>query len=121
MDILSQERDLLARLGGNTIEWNARLRMREHELDGSFYVHLFLGDVPDSQENWMDAPNLVGTHFVYTSSTGEHEGAGVQVEGFVCLQKALKKMAGLENLESSAVVPYLKKNLRWRVVTVVSS
>lgn len=120
MDVLALEHNLFTKPGGNSLEWNVRIRSREYELGGSYSIKVFLGDVPEVQSDWTGSPNYVGSHSVYTFATSEEEGDGLEVEGFVSLQRALEKRSQLQPYEPKVVVPYLKENLHWRVVTVLS-
>lgn len=114
---------------GKYLEWITNLKVQKHALDGTFFVHVFLGDF--NRENplaWRSDPNLVGTFSVL----GEIVGTGckkckkdredqLQITGQVPLTLALAEryLAGqIENLTPEKVVPYLQTNLHWRVAAV---
>lgn len=99
-------------------EWNVRVQCREHELGQSFNVLIFLGTVPELQDDWQTSPSLVGVHAVYTWTGDVPEEEDQEVEGFVPLQRALGRRANLPALSEEYVVPYLTKELRWRVQKV---
>ncbi|KAJ8077639.1 hypothetical protein PM082_002072 [Marasmius tenuissimus] len=100
-------------------EWTARIHVKKYEVGGSFSIPLFVGSVPENPEEWLTSENFVGGHYVFVNSTPENCGNCLTrldniVEGFVHLNDALLTRSGLESLESSDVVSYLKKNLHWR-------
>lgn len=114
---------------GKYLEWITNLKVQKHALDGTFFVHVFLGEF--NRENplaWRSDPNLVGTFSVL----GETVGTGckkckkdredqLQITGQVPLTLALAEryLAGqIENLTPEKVVPYLQTNLHWRVAAV---
>ena len=114
---------------GKYLEWITNLKVQKHALDGTFFVHVFLGDF--NRENplaWRSDPNLVGTFSVL----GELVGTGckkckkdredqLQITGQVPLTLALAEryLAGqIDNLTPEKVVPYLQENLHWRVAAV---
>lgn len=109
-------------------KWTARVRCNHHDLQGSFSIFLFLGDVPADSKRWRRAPTYVGADdvFLMGEETKKHcdncKGSDAPapgplisyVEGYIHLNDALKK-ANLPSLESDVVAPYLQKNLHWRV------
>lgn len=95
--------------------WTTRIRCNEHELDRSFSVLVFLGDVPKDPSEWDITPSFVGAYDVYIGRSGTKDGESNTVEGFVGLNKAIARLSGLSSLDPEAVVPYLERNLRWRV------
>ncbi|KAF9477261.1 hypothetical protein BDN70DRAFT_810991 [Pholiota conissans] len=102
-------------------EWTARIHSRKSECDSTYNVILFLGAVPKNPEEWLTSPNLVGKHSVLISSyrTG---GRGLDVtEGFVHLDNGIVKHSGLNSLEPNEVVPYLTRELDWRVQKIDGS
>jgi len=101
-------------------EWTARIECNKFELSCSYSVIIFLGHVPDDPEEWQISPSYVGSHHAFVNTAvGECENkAGVIIEGFVHLNQAIVRLPGLKSLEPDVVVPYLTKNLHWRVLTV---
>ena len=114
---------------GKYLEWITNVKVQKHGLDGTFFVHVFLGEFNrDDPLAWRSDPNLVGTF----SILGETVGTGckkcdkdreeqLQITGQVPLTLALAEryLAGqIENLTPEKVVPYLQTNLHWRVAAV---
>jgi hypothetical protein len=88
-------------------------------------VLIFLGEVPDDPLQWRAAPSFVGAHVSFVNTDAEQcgncrEQAELEVEGFVHLNGPIAKRSGLSSYEPSAVAPYLKDNLHWRVQAVCS-
>lgn len=100
-------------------DWTARIEFNKYELSTRFGVLLFLGEVPNSPQDWLTSPNLVGTHFTYVDGRS-HRGnrRGGVVEGFVHLNQGILKHSGLQSLAIEVVEPYLTRALDWRVQTV---
>ncbi|KAJ8073000.1 hypothetical protein PM082_019866 [Marasmius tenuissimus] len=102
-------------------EWTARIRVKKYEVGVSFGIPLFVGSVPENLEEWLTSENFVGAQYTFVNSTPESCGncrtqQNVTIEGFVHLNDVLIRRSGLESLESSDVVPYLKENLHWRAI-----
>jgi tyrosinase len=98
-------------------EWTARIHASKSEYDTSFNVILFLGGVPKNPEEWLTSPRLVGKHSVMVRG-GFGSRAPDITEGFVHLDNGIAKHSGLTSLEPKEVVPYLTKELDWRVQKV---
>lgn len=103
-------------------EWIANIRVERQALGGTFFIHFFLGSVPEDSGSWAHAPTLVGTMSVFASpgqlGMGQHD---MDTRGTVPLTAALvhKAMAGvLPGLEAGVVQPYLERNLRFGVIGV---
>ncbi|KAL8649693.1 MAG: hypothetical protein Q9226_005468 [Calogaya cf. arnoldii] len=47
-------------------EWLANLRIESFAVDGSFFIHYFLGDFSSNPANWTHESNLVATHSVFS-------------------------------------------------------
>ncbi|KAF8171240.1 tyrosinase [Mycena galopus ATCC 62051] len=101
-------------------EWTARIQVKKYEVGGSFLVLLFLGGVPSDPKQWRTSPNYVGAHHVFANSVPDrcancrtHQDA--ETEGFVHLNDGIIEHSGLDSLEPDVVVPYLKRDLHWRV------
>lgn len=107
-------------------EWTARVEFKKYELQTSFSVLIFLGQVPDNPREWRISPNFVGAHHAFVNSaasmcancTNQHD---IVVEGFIHLNPAIVKHSGLESLEPNVVEPYLTNNLNWKVQKVFFS
>jgi len=101
-------------------DWACRIHCKKFELSGSYWVLIFLGQVPDDPSQWRSCPSFVGGHYVFVNSSADQyanyrEQADVVSEGFVHLNKAIASRSGLTSFEPSVVSPYLKDNLHWRV------
>jgi tyrosinase len=109
-------------------KWTARVRCNHHDIQGSFSILLFVGDVPEDPKKWRRAPTYAGSNdiFLMGAEAKQHcancRGSDAPapaplisyVEGYIHLNDALKR-AKLPSLESDVVAPYLQKNLHWRV------
>ena len=105
-------------------DWTARIQFKKYELDDSFAVLLFLGEVPNDPHDWLVSPNYVGSHYAFVNTSASQcancvSQADVVVEGFVHLNQAIVKHSGFNSLDASIVEPYLKKNLHWKVFKVM--
>ena len=106
-------------------EWLANLRIENFSVDGSFYIHFFLGEFSPDPTNWTQDSNLVATHSVFSPAVGktgcekciQDKNVNAIVSGGVSLTNALLERR-LKDLEPETVVPYLKDHLEWRVQTV---
>jgi len=93
-------------------DWTCRICCKKHELGGSYWVLIFLGEVPDDPKQWRTCPSFVGGHYVFVSSV---ERGDTVSEGFVHLNNAIASRSGLSSYDPDVVVPYLKDNLEWRI------
>ncbi|KAG8972801.1 hypothetical protein FRC05_009523 [Tulasnella sp. 425] len=98
-------------------EWTARIRVNEYELGGSFSILIFLGEIPDDPAEWRSSPNYVGAHsaFVSVESGDRRNDPNAITEGFVSLNSAIASKPGLNSYDPKEVVPYLQRNLGWRI------
>lgn len=101
----------------NHREWIVNLKSDKHALNGSFFVHIFLGDFGSDSHNWSFEPNLVGTWAVLdkfnTANAPEKP-----VTGTIPLTGTLTKLVSanlLNSLDPSDVEPCLTANLKYRV------
>ncbi|KAL2358572.1 common central domain of tyrosinase-domain-containing protein [Cryomyces antarcticus] len=113
---------------GKRRQYLANIKAQKFGLDGSYFVHIFIGDFNPSPASWSFEPNLVGTHGVFanlgtSTSDGcqrckEHQDSGLQVTGVVPLTTTLVdkiSKGDLPSLDPNDVAPYLTKNLHWRI------
>ena len=112
------------------LEWITNIKAEKHTLDGTYTVHVFLGPADDEPNVglWPAAPTHVGTFapLGQPSDTGcekcqSDQSNNLQVTGQIPLTVALMEryLGGMiRNLKAENVVPYLQKNLHWRVATV---
>jgi len=110
---------------GQTVinDWACRIHCKKYELSGSYWVLIFLGEVPKDPSKWRTSPTFVGGHYSFVNSaagqcTNCRDQADLVIEGFVHLNKAIASRSGLSSYDPSVVTPYLKDNLHWRVLTV---
>jgi tyrosinase len=104
-------------------DWTVRIHFKKYELNGSFAVLIFLGEVPNDPSRWRTAPTFVGSHHAFVNSAASQcdncrEQADLVVEGFVHLNSAIAERSGLSSFDPSVVIPYLQQNLHWRVQAV---
>jgi tyrosinase len=107
-------------------DWAARIHAKKFELGHGYAVLIFLGEVPDDEEQWRTCPSFVGVHCAFVNGHTDQcancrEQEGLVAEGFVHLNEGIAKHSGLSSYEPSVVAPYLKNNLHWRVQSVRSS
>ncbi|KAG8930243.1 hypothetical protein FRC01_003111 [Tulasnella sp. 417] len=97
------------------IDWTIRIRVNKFELNGSFSVLIFLGDIPDDPAEWMSSPSYVGAHRAFSGGYGSPDDPDAITEGFVHLNSAIAEKSGLSSFDPKEVVPYLKRQLGWRI------
>lgn len=103
-------------------EWLANIQIENFAVDGSFFIHIFVGDFSPDPGYWTQDMNLVGTHSVFSSAIDNTKCAKCKddnqhhalVSGGVSLTTKLVEL-GLADLEPATVKPFLKQNLHWRV------
>lgn len=114
---------------GTYREWIANIRVKKYALNGSFFIHVFLGDFNPDPFTWSFEPNLVGTHCIFvndpsTTQCGkckQDHANDLQVTGAIPLTTALLDAihaGSLASLDRADVEPYLRKNLHWKVTRV---
>ena len=109
------------------IDWLICIKVQKYALKRSFYVHFFLGDIAAEPANWLADPNQLGTFTVFTSNPEASgcekckagQAAELLITGVVPLTGALLDRVAWGEIHDSndraEMVPYLKKNLRWKV------
>ncbi|KAL8790996.1 MAG: hypothetical protein Q9195_006070 [Heterodermia aff. obscurata] len=108
------------------LEWIINVKAAKHVLDGNYTVHFFLG--PQDEQRvalWPATPTHVGTFAPLGQRSTTNckkcraaQADATQVTGQVPLTLALMEryIAGIvDDLTPAKVVPYLTKNLHWRV------
>jgi hypothetical protein len=112
-------------------------------LNGMFFVHIFIGDFTPNHMLWGNDPNLVHRSCVWVRSRSDEEGNASSCAN--CERQAAEKTryadwvpltlklaayiaSGeegapstglvLESMDASEVVPFLTRNLHWRIVDV---
>ena len=105
-------------------EWLVNIQIENFAVDGSFFVHVFLGDFNPIPENWTQDMNLVGTHSVFSPAIGktgcqncikDHQNNALVSGGISLTIRLLEKF---KDIEPPTIEPYLKENLHWRVQNV---
>lgn len=112
--------------------WTVRIRCNQYEIGGSFSIVLFLLDVPTQPGGYHTSSNYAGAFHAFVNDvaaecTNCQNQAEAGVEGFVHIDDAiLDAFKRLEQspditqlakkLDPSAVVPFLKDNLHWRIL-----
>lgn len=101
----------------NHREWLVNLKSDKHALNGSFFVHIFLGNFSSDPKKWSLDPNLVGTWAVLDKLNT----AGLPnkpISGTIPLTGRLSKLVlanKLQSLDTDVVPRYLDANLKYRV------
>ncbi|PIL22742.1 hypothetical protein GSI_15435 [Ganoderma sinense ZZ0214-1] len=103
-------------------EWSARVRVKALELERSFHVLIFLGNVPEDSNEWATAPSYVGSFGAFVNEAAA-QCANCQAhldavtEGYVHLGNAITRHStGTDHpFDPDRVKPYLKDSLNWRV------
>jgi tyrosinase len=107
-------------------EWITNVRVIKHGLGQTFRIMVFLGDFNPDPQTWPFEPSLAGRVTVLGRGKTNKNCDKCQVDaaqdlvvtGTVPLTSALLEHIStrqLASLEPSDVVPYLQKNLHWRV------
>ena len=112
------------------LEWLTNIKAQKHTLEGDYSVHIFLGS-PDDEPNvalWPVAPTHVGTFAPFgqprdtsCAKCQQEQTANTVITGQIPLTLALveRYLAGIiPDLTESSVIPYLTKELHWRVARV---
>lgn len=104
---------------GSSYVYDANIQTPRYALNGPYSIYVFPGK-PNSEEpsSWVFDPTLIGTMGV-TSAPGM-DGMETIISGSIPLTTTLRKLvrdAGfdLDNLSPTDVVPYLRKNMEWRI------
>ncbi|KAF3920196.1 Tyrosinase [Arthrobotrys entomopaga] len=99
-------------------EWTANIEVNNGALNGSFAIHLFMGDVSSTDPAVLPTEkNYVGSHGVIAVSSASEAHNGI-VSGTIPLTSALLNKIlskDVENLSPEAVIPYLLKTLKVKV------
>lgn len=99
-------------------------------LNGAFAIYWFLGDFKtDVSDDYIIEPTMAGVNYVFASSRqacdncGQQDDDNVLVSGTkiitpMLMDYVLKDNEPLHDLTPENVVPFLVKNLKWRIVGV---
>lgn len=128
---LEPEKPLLRNLAPDNayLEWLVNIKAEKHALGGNYSVNVFLGPVQEDQiVLWPLSPHYVGTFSPFGQDADtqcpkckEDQAERVQITGQIPLTLALMERYLAEilpDIRPETVVPYLQKNLHWRVVLV---
>ncbi|KAK6357742.1 hypothetical protein TWF718_002050 [Orbilia javanica] len=104
-------------------EWRVDVATDRGALNGSYSVHFFLGKPARDYKQWASQPEFVGDYIVFTHSMeptvdGNPEVVSTEITGSVPLTNAMVKAFARTNLTSlnpQDAIPFLIRNLRWRV------
>lgn len=99
------------------IEVNLYSRGRS-ALPTSFYIHFFLGEVPQATETWGYAPNLIASHAVLLPRSTANSSEEYISYGQIPLTTALLRSPSVADLKPECVVPFLTEQLKWRIQTL---
>ncbi|ERF74869.1 hypothetical protein EPUS_03253 [Endocarpon pusillum Z07020] len=98
-------------------EWYTNIRVNKFALQESFYIHIFIGDVPADPAAWLESTaSFVGTFVVFMDNAMDN-GQELNIVGQIPLTRKLVELynAGtIADLEPRTLRPYLRKNLQWR-------
>lgn len=103
--------------------WLANIRAQRHGLQGSFFVHIFIGDPGSDPASWATSPNLVGTQTMLSTLSAMPNADAVST-GVVPLTSAIEtqfQQGKLKSLSENDVETYLTANLCWKVAMVSST
>lgn len=88
---------------------------RRSAISSSFFIHFFLGSIPVSPQTWSFAPTLVASHSVLAPSSPISRSGSVTSYGQIPLTHALLSSPEISRLEPDIVVPFLTRELSWRI------
>ncbi|KAF4827508.1 Tyrosinase [Colletotrichum tropicale] len=117
-------------------QWNVTFSVDKFCLDGSFMIYFFLGDFSPRLEDWVLEPHLAGSSGIFASARAaiddggcancaKQEASGFKYMDTVALTPALltywdsqQELYGcrIDDLTPEMVLPFLVRNLHWRVV-----
>jgi len=102
-------------LPNSILEWGASVRCKKYDLDISFSVFVFLGEVPHDPRLWLTDPAFCGTFDVFGGDVPDKDQAEIVLKGCVYLNYKILERSGKKSLEPDVVVPYLKDNINWGI------
>ncbi|KAF4626854.1 hypothetical protein G7Y89_g11303 [Cudoniella acicularis] len=129
----------------SVLTWNARVRVKKFAYDGSFNIHVFIGEIDESQTHkFLVKKNQVGFSGVFATSSDapcancvQQRQDGMMYEDNIPLSNSLKAylksnttpesegpplaLRTLEDFEPANVVPFLKKNMAWTLTDAASN
>ena len=123
MTLLSIDSAPSPSLNQDVWDWTVRIEYKMYELRTSFYVFIFLGEVPENSQDWHTSPSHVGSACAFVNKAAKHcanctNHEDIVLEEFVHLDQGIARLSGLGSLQPHAIEPYLKDALKWRVKKV---
>ena len=101
----------------NSRDYLCNIQTPKNELDGSYFVYVFL-DTPNSDSSqWPFDPALVGTLGI-TAMADPSTMEAVTVAGTIPLTRKLEEAQNegrISDLSEATVTPFLTENLHWRI------
>lgn len=52
----------------HSLDWAVRIRVQKYEVEESFLVLVFLGDVPEDSKDWVTSKSFVGAHGAFVNT-----------------------------------------------------
>jgi len=126
--------------------WDFQYQVERFALNGSFFVHVFIGDFEADHRIWVNESNHVHASGVWVRSLQEETGQvtscanclrsasdGILYADWVPLtMKLIEYIASgeehpagsglvLRSMDPADVIPFLTRNLHWRIVDVRTS
>ncbi|KAF2012125.1 Di-copper centre-containing protein [Aaosphaeria arxii CBS 175.79] len=103
-------------------KYDLNIKARKFGFDGSITVYVFLGDAPSSgSDTWAKEPSFLGMAGILSQKgSSDKQQPNVDAHCVVPLTAALESKAHSKELSSfkeKDVEEYLKKNLKWRVIS----
>ncbi|CAG7854383.1 Tyrosinase; AltName: Full=Monophenol monooxygenase [Serendipita indica DSM 11827] len=105
-------------------EWTVNISVEKYAVRKPFLVYIFIGDFEPDSSTWATDPDLVGTWSMFgneldnTQCANCHEAAEQHkmISGSIPLTNGLvRKGFELGGLDRETIVPYLTRELHWRV------
>lgn len=104
---------------GSTYQYVANILSQKYQLQGSYRIHVFIGEVPDAIVEWTQPDsNLVGTQYVLANLNASAS-TDMKITGSVPMSFALEALVAageIDSMDPDDVEPFLEANLSWRVV-----
>jgi tyrosinase len=101
-------------------DYIVNVRSDKSAMDGSYFIYVFVGDVPSDSSEWATCDSLVGIQAITSMMQGSQMGSAI-VAGTIPLTHFLEKhvvLKLLSGLSEELVIPYLTENLTWKVISV---
>ena len=93
-------------LSNSILKWGALVRCKKYDLDTSFSIFVFLGEVPHYPRLWLTDLVFCGTFDIFGSDVPNKDQAELVVKGSVHLNDKISERSWKKSLEPDIVVPY---------------